>query len=69
MACLEKDPDKRPQDALEMFNLTCGCHSCDGWTYDHARVWWETNLPELTGPLTVNPTSPDLATSRIVVAR
>lgn len=69
MACLEKDPDKRPQDALEMFRLTCSCHACDGWTFERARSWWETNLPEFTGPLTVNPTSPDLAASRIVVTR
>ncbi len=69
MACLEKDPDRRPQDALEMFRLTCGCHSCDGWTHERARTWWETHLPELTGPLVVNPASADLATSRIMVAR
>ena len=69
MACLEKDPAKRPQDALEMFRLTCGCHSCDGWSYDRARTWWEAHLPELTGPLSVNPSSPDLTDSRIMVTR
>jgi hypothetical protein len=69
MACLEKDPNNRPQDALEMFHLTCGCRACDGWSSERARLWWENHLPELTGPLTVNPASPDLATSRIVVTR
>ena len=37
--------------------------------FERARTWWESHLPELTGPLTVNPSSPDLATSRIMVTR
>jgi len=69
MRCLEKDPAMRPQDALEMFELTCGCHSCDGWSYQRAQGWWEAHLPELTGPLTVNPASPDLGTSKIILTR
>jgi len=53
MACLEKDPNKRPQNAVELFELACGCTACDAWSNEKARQWWETNLPELTGPLTL----------------
>jgi eukaryotic-like serine/threonine-protein kinase len=53
LACLEKDPDKRPQDAEQLLGVACGCKSCDAWTNDAARSWWEQHLPELTGPLTL----------------
>jgi serine/threonine-protein kinase len=55
LACLEKDPDKRPQSAEELFRMATKCHSADSWDRDAARRWWETHLPELTGPLTVEP--------------
>jgi serine/threonine-protein kinase len=51
LACLEKDPNKRPQDAAELFRLACGCGACGEWTNESAIAWWETHLPELTGPL------------------
>ena len=39
LACLEKDPDKRPQNAEELFQMACGCRTCDGWNQTHgARV-------------------------------
>jgi serine/threonine-protein kinase len=53
MACLEKDPDKRPQNAVELFELACGCRACEAWSNAKAQQWWETHLPELTGPLTL----------------
>ena len=53
LACLEKNPDKRPQNAEELFTLACGCRTCNAWTQESARVWWETHLPELTGALTL----------------
>jgi len=52
LSCLEKDPDKRPQDAANLYRLACGCKSCDHWTSESAQAWWEQHLPELTGPLT-----------------
>lgn len=53
MACLEKDPDDRPQDAQALFRMACGCMSCETWNGERARSWWETHLPDLTGPLTL----------------
>jgi serine/threonine-protein kinase len=53
LACLQKDPDRRPQDAGELFRMACGCRSCEGWTRETAEHWWEVHLPEYTGPLTI----------------
>lgn len=54
MACLHKDPNKRPQNAEELFRLACGCTACDGWDQRRAAEWWQVHLPELTGPLTLD---------------
>ncbi len=50
LSCLEKDPARRPQDAEALFEMACGCRTCNGWTREDARLWWERNLPELTAP-------------------
>jgi len=54
MACLQKDPNRRPQDAGELFRMACECRGCDGWSADRAREWWEIHMREFTGPLTIN---------------
>ncbi len=54
LACLEKDPAKRPQDAGALFRLATECLSCSTWNHDTARTWWEAHLPELTGPLALD---------------
>jgi len=54
MACLQKDPSRRPQDAGELFRLACECRGCEGWAQDRAREWWEMHMREFTGPLTIN---------------
>ena len=38
LACLEKDPNKRPQDAEELFEMACECRSCEGWNNDTAKT-------------------------------
>ena len=53
LACLEKDPNKRPQSAESLLNMCDGARICHSWTGADARRWWETHLPELTGPLTI----------------
>jgi eukaryotic-like serine/threonine-protein kinase len=53
LACLEKDPNRRPQDAGQLFRMAHQC-ACEGWNGDAAKHWWETHLLELTGPLTLN---------------
>jgi tRNA A-37 threonylcarbamoyl transferase component Bud32 len=54
LACLQKDPNRRPQNAEELFRLACGCRTCGGWDQAEARRWWEAHLPDLTGPLVVD---------------
>ncbi len=53
LACLQKDPKKRPQNAGELFRMAHNCHACDGWSPEMAESWWRVHLPEFTGPLTV----------------
>jgi serine/threonine-protein kinase len=67
MACLQKDPDKRPQNAEELLRAAHDCQTCEGWNQDLARVWWETHLPDLTGPLTLDEARTDVATATAVV--
>jgi len=53
LACLEKDPNKRPQNAEELFRMAQECQTCGSWNQTTARTWWQTHLPDLTGPLTL----------------
>jgi serine/threonine-protein kinase len=53
LACLEKEPSKRPQNAEEVLRMIRKCRSAQTWDNDSARGWWEAHLPELTGTLTV----------------
>jgi eukaryotic-like serine/threonine-protein kinase len=48
MACLNKDPNRRPHSADELFQMACTCATADGWTQRSAKAWWESHLPELT---------------------
>jgi serine/threonine protein kinase len=60
MACLQKDPNKRPQNAEELFQIaTRQC--CDGWNFNMARTWWERHLPDMTGPLVLGEPEADPA--------
>jgi serine/threonine-protein kinase len=59
LACLQKDPNLRPQNAGELFQMASNCRACEGWSREHAHHWWEAHLPEFTGPLSV----PELETA------
>jgi hypothetical protein len=50
LACLNKDPRKRPQDAEELLEKVWQCKTCETWNQQSARGWWEAHLPELCGP-------------------
>ena len=52
LSCLEKDPDKRPQNAGVLLQLARGCHNGETWDQSAARSWWEAHLPETDRPLT-----------------
>jgi hypothetical protein len=65
MACLEKDPNKRPQDAGLLFDMACHCTI--GWDNAAARRWWETNLMELTGPLPLSEPHAEAVTRAVAI--
>jgi len=50
MACLQKDPDRRPHSAEDALRLACECEDADLWDQHDARRWWTTNLPDLSIP-------------------
>jgi serine/threonine-protein kinase len=54
LACLEKDPNRRPQNAEELLQLSRNFRSCCDWNHEAAQAWWEKHLPELTGPMTLS---------------
>jgi serine/threonine-protein kinase len=53
LACLQKDPARRPQNAGELFRMAYNCRACEGWNAEAAEAWWRVHLPDLTGPLAV----------------
>ena len=51
LACLEKEPEKRPQSARELSQLFSECErSLTRWTEERALHWWETHLPHIAHP-------------------
>jgi len=41
LACLEKDPDKRPQTAVELTIMLDACGAAESWSQADAAQWWE----------------------------
>jgi serine/threonine-protein kinase len=61
LACLQKDPRHRPQDAGELYQMACRVHIRDEWSSDEAKRWWRAHLPQLSGPLKVSEPKRDTA--------
>jgi serine/threonine protein kinase len=40
LACLEKDPERRPRSAADAAARLDACALDDSWTVDAARAWW-----------------------------
>ena len=65
LACLEKDPNRRPQDAEQLFEMACQLRiAARSGTTTRPRHWWETHLLELTGPLTLTDQRPEAVDPR-----
>ena len=67
LACLQKDPNRRPQNAEELLRLLNRLNIRDPWTDESAKIWWERHLPELTGPLPLGDLEAETATPAGVV--
>jgi serine/threonine-protein kinase len=50
MACLHKDPNRRPQSIDEVLEMAAGCRTAGAWDQRAAKSWWEIHLPELVSP-------------------
>jgi len=53
LACLQKDPNKRPQNAEVLLDMAIGCKTGDCWNQNLAKGWWSKHLPEFTAPLSL----------------
>lgn len=51
MACLAKDPDRRPPDAVALAARLRGLTLHEAWTETRARAWWDQHLPAASKPL------------------
>jgi serine/threonine-protein kinase len=47
LACLEKDPVRRPQDALALSKRLAECEAAGDWSNAQAELWWRAHLPAL----------------------
>ncbi len=46
LACLEKEPERRPQSAAELDAWLARIPVAEAWDADAARQWWELHIPE-----------------------
>jgi serine/threonine-protein kinase len=61
LACLHKDPNRRPPSAEELLQMASDCKTSDTWDHHAAKRWWEAHLPRMTRPPAVAMTSSALA--------
>ncbi len=57
LACLEKEPDRRPADAGALAARLDACDHGDTWSREKAAQWWRMNLPGVGPPLEAPRTS------------
>jgi serine/threonine protein kinase len=61
LACLRKDPKRRPASAEELLQMASTCKTADLWDQEAARKWWETHLPHLASPAKANTSTWDVS--------
>lgn len=53
MSCLEKSPERRPASIMDLIDLMGKSPQSNGWSFEKARRWWETQ-PSVTAELRTN---------------
>ena len=68
LACLEKDPDKRPKDARALSDMLAACACAGTWTEGRALAWWKEEGPAARKRKSVRPSImvPGMAMSMVV---
>ena len=51
LACLEKDPSRRPQSARELSEQLAGAVGGEPWSEAQAHAWWARHVPATVGEL------------------
>ena len=62
VACLRKDPKRRPASAEDLLQMASTCKTADVWDQQAARNWWETHLPHFATPAKANTLTQDVST-------
>ncbi len=57
LACLQKDPENRPQTAREVERMLASVPLSEAWTEEHAETWWQEHPPESAPRRWVKPES------------
>jgi hypothetical protein len=68
LACLEKDPDRRPQSAAELRRKLEACATIP-WTADDARAWWQENQGALAAEAPSKSDPPRSATVQVQLSQ
>jgi len=55
LACLEKDPKRRPQSAAALADMLARCVDFGKWGLAEARSWWDAHADDLPGGVPVRP--------------
>jgi serine/threonine protein kinase len=64
LACLRKDPKRRPASAEELLQIASTCKTADLWDQQAARKWWEAHLSHLATPAKANTSTWDVSARR-----
>lgn len=48
--CLEKDPDRRPQNMTQLMELLAACPEADTWTIRESESWWRQYAESIPAP-------------------
>jgi serine/threonine-protein kinase len=56
LRCLEKDPDRRYQDAVTLEKALAACESTSPWTSERAEEWWREHGDRIASPGTTGVT-------------